>query len=144
MPRLRRRTRAAAAGTPGGVVAARLLLDENLSERLLPPLIDLFPGSAHVRALGRSGASDTSVWEIARDGGFLLVTRDEDFVGMSVLRGSPPKVVWLNIGNARNAFIAALIRARADDIERFLGHDEYTFLAIGIDEDVGSGAPAPS
>jgi predicted nuclease of predicted toxin-antitoxin system len=73
-------------------VAARLLLDENLSERLLPQLINLFPGSTHVRTLGRSGASDTSVWDIARDGGFLLVTRDEDFVGMSLLRGAPPKV----------------------------------------------------
>ena len=121
-------------------MAARLLLDENLSERLLPLLIDLFPGSAHVRALGRSGASDTSVWEIARAGGFLLVTRDEDFVGMSVLQGSPPKVVWLNIGNARNSFIAALIRARADDIESFQMHDEYTFLAIGVDDNgVGEG-----
>lgn len=82
-------------------MAARLLLDENLSERLLPLLIDLFPGSTHVRGLGRGGAPDTSVWEMARGGGYLLVTRDEDFVGMSVLRGSPPKVVWLNIGNAR-------------------------------------------
>jgi hypothetical protein len=49
-----------------------------------PELIDLFPDSTHVRTLGRSGASDTSFWDIARDGGFLLVTRDEDFVGMSV------------------------------------------------------------
>jgi len=115
-------------------VAARLLLDENLSERLLPLLIDLFPGSTHVRTLGHGGAPDTSVWDIAGDGGFLLVTRDEDFVGMSVLRGTPPKVVWLNIGNARNASIAALLRERADDIERFLMHDEYTFLAIGIED----------
>ena len=111
-------------------MAARLLLDENLSERLLPQIISALPGSTHVRTLDRSGASDISVWEMARDGGFVLVTRDEDFVGMSVLRGAPPKVVWLNIGNARNAFIVALLRARADDIERFLAHDEYTFLAI--------------
>jgi hypothetical protein len=26
-----------------------------------------------------------------------------------------------------------MIRARANDIESFLVHDEYTFLAIGID-----------
>jgi len=113
------------------------MLDENISERLLPPLINIFPDSTHVRTLGRSGA-DTFVWDIARDGGLLLVTRDEDSVGMSVLRGTPPKVVWLNIGNARNAFIAALLRARADDIERFLIHDEYTFLAIGIDDAASS------
>lgn len=75
------------------------------------------------------------MWDIARGDGFLSVTRDEDFVGMSLLRGTPPKVVWLNIGNARNAFIAGLLRARADDIERFVVHDEYTFLAIGIDKE---------
>lgn len=115
-------------------MAARLLLDENLSERLLNTLVNVFPGSTHVRTLGRSGASDTSVWDIARDGGFVLVTRDEDFVGMSVLQGAPPKVVWLNIGNAKNEFIAALLCARAEDIEIFLVHDEYTFLAIGIDD----------
>ena len=69
------------------------------------------------------------------------MTRDEDFVGISVLRGSPPKVVWLNIGNARNAFTAALIRTRAADIERFLAHDEYSFLAIGIDDVEGGQMP---
>ena len=115
-------------------MAARLLLDENLSERLLKVIDSVFPGSTHVRALGRSGASDTSVWDIARGGGFVLATRDEDFVGMSVLRGAPPKVIWLNVGNARNAAIAALLRAHADDIEKFMVHDEYTFLAIGLDE----------
>ena len=115
-------------------MAARLLLDENLSERLLKKLAGTFPGSAHVRKLGQSGASDISVWDIARDGGFVLVTRDEDFVGMSVLRGAPPKVVWLNVGNARTAAIATLLSSRAADIEQFLLHDEYTFLAIGIDD----------
>jgi predicted nuclease of predicted toxin-antitoxin system len=114
-------------------VAVRLLLDENLSERLLQPLADLFPGSTHVCNLSATGASDIAVWELARDGGFVLATRDEDFVGMSVLRGAPPKVVWLNVGNARNAAIATLLRARVADIEQFVEHDEYTFLAIAFD-----------
>jgi predicted nuclease of predicted toxin-antitoxin system len=81
-------------------MTVRLLLDENLSERLLSAIVGLFPGSTHVRTLGRQGAADTAVWEIAREGGFVLLTRDEDFVSMSVLRGAPPKVVWLNTGNA--------------------------------------------
>jgi predicted nuclease of predicted toxin-antitoxin system len=115
-------------------MAVRLLLDENLSERLLKELANIFPESAHVRRLGRSGVSDLSVWDIARDGGYVLVTRDEDFVGMSVLRGVPPKVVWLNIGNMKTAAIANLLSSRATDIEQFVLHDEYTFLAIGTDD----------
>ena len=112
-------------------MAVRLLLDENLSERLVPRLDDLFPGSTHVRSLGQGGARDHSVWEMARTGASILVTRDEDFVTLSVLRGAPPKVIWLNVGNARNAAIESLLRARASDIERFATHEEHSFLAIG-------------
>jgi predicted nuclease of predicted toxin-antitoxin system len=102
--------------------------------RLLQPLIDLFPGSVHVRSLGLAGASDTAVWERARSDNLVLTTRDEDFVSMSVLRRYPPKVVWLNVGNARTAAIAALLRAHAEAIESFVAHDEYTFLAVGPGE----------
>ena len=68
---------------------------------------------------------------MARTGAFILVTRDEDFVTLSVLRGAPPKVIWLNVGNARSAAIESLLRTRANDIERFATHEEYSFLAMG-------------
>jgi predicted nuclease of predicted toxin-antitoxin system len=112
-------------------VTVRLLLDENLSERVLRSLDKIFPGSTHVRNLGGEGASDRQVWDLAKTGGFILTTRDEDFVGMSVLRGAPPKVVWLNVGNARNDAIVSLLRANADEIAKFSVHEEHTFLAIG-------------
>jgi predicted nuclease of predicted toxin-antitoxin system len=113
-------------------VSIRLLIDENLSQRLLQPLHDLFPGSAHVRDLTGLGTSDSAVWEAARVGDFTLTTRDEDFIGTSVLRGNPPKVVWLNVGNTRNATIAALLKSHADDIERFVADTDHTFLALGF------------
>lgn len=43
----------------------RLLLDENLSESVLPAIADLYPDSLHVRRLGARGASDKSVWRLA-------------------------------------------------------------------------------
>jgi predicted nuclease of predicted toxin-antitoxin system len=113
-------------------VAVRLLFDESLSERLLQPLAELFPGSEHIRKLTNTATADRLLWDLARNGSFILTTRDEDFVGMSVLRGAPPKVVWLNVGKSRNAVIAALLQTHASDIERFAEHDEYTFLAIGF------------
>jgi predicted nuclease of predicted toxin-antitoxin system len=112
-------------------VAVRLLLDENLSERLLPSVIKLFPGSVHSRSLGLAGSHDNRIWEQARMGGFVLATRDEDFIRLSVLRGAPPKVIWLNVGNAKTATIAALFQTHSAEIERFAAHEEYTFLALG-------------
>ena len=113
-------------------MAIRLLLDESLSESLLRPIVEFFPGSEHIRNLTSGGASDRRVWDLARAGGLVLTTREEDFVGMSVLQVAPPKVVWLNVGRSRNAVIAALVQTHAADIERFVEHREYTFLAIGF------------
>lgn len=110
----------------------RLLLDESLSERLLKPLSELFPGCGHVRLLKGSGLTDAAIWHLAGAEEFLLTTRDEDFLSMSVLGGPPPKVVWLNVGNSRNAVIAALVQSHAADIERFVAHEEQAFLAIGF------------
>jgi len=113
-------------------VAVRLLLDENLSERLISALESRFPGTLHVRVLGIGGASDSRVWQRAADERCLLVTKDEDFVQLSVLRGPPPKVLWLNVGNAGTPEIATLLLLNAEAIEEFIEHPEVAFLALGI------------
>ncbi|MEP6832851.1 MAG: DUF5615 family PIN-like protein [Gemmatimonas sp.] len=64
-------------------MGVRLLLDENLSERLLPSLHDQSPGSLHVRAIDFGGATDSVLWEIPKRDNLVLVTKDEDFVGDS-------------------------------------------------------------
>lgn len=56
----------------------RLLLDQNLSFKLCRLLSDLFPGSAHVGALGLAQADDRSVWDHAKANGFVLVSHDAD------------------------------------------------------------------
>ena len=109
----------------------RLLLDENLPEALVAALADVFPGSLHVRTLGATGASDENVWALARQHGCVLTTRDEDFLRLSVLRGPPPKVLWLGIGNCTTAELISLLRRRAADIQQFAEQDEAAFLALG-------------
>jgi predicted nuclease of predicted toxin-antitoxin system len=42
-----------------------LLLDENLSSRLVDLLSDLYPGSDHVHNLNLGGANDSDVWDYA-------------------------------------------------------------------------------
>jgi predicted nuclease of predicted toxin-antitoxin system len=111
-------------------VSVRLLLDENLSERLLPLLLDRFPDSSHVRLLSLGGADDPVIWEQARSDGALLVTKDEDFLRLSVTRGFPPKVICLAIGNAGNAATAALLLAHVEAIEAFSTHPEAGFLLL--------------
>ena len=56
----------------------KLLLDQNLSPRLVARLADLFPDSQHVSDLGLERASDQPVWDYTRDHEYLIVTRDTD------------------------------------------------------------------
>ena len=109
----------------------RLLFDENLSARLVAAVADAYPGSAHVVAEGLGGAPDERVWELAAAGGFVLVTKDEDFHRLSVLRGPPPKVVWIRLGNCATADVARLLHVRAEQIARFVDHEDAAFLALG-------------
>ena len=97
----------------------KLLFDENLSHRLIDLVADEFPGSAHPRQLGMRGASDTALWEYAREKGFAIVSKDNDFRQRVFLDGPPPKVIWLSIGNAGTAAIAGILRSRVAHIEDF-------------------------
>jgi len=109
----------------------RLLFDEQLSEELVRLLADLFPDSLHIRLLGAGGAADSVIWQLAQDQDCVLVTKDEDFHRLSVLRGAPPKVIWLRVGNCATQDIAQLLRDRAEDLRRFVAHGEATFLELG-------------
>lgn len=65
----------------------KLLLDENLSRRLVPFLQHDYPGSSQVVLLGLESASDSVVWQTARDHDFVIVTRDADFEELSLVWG---------------------------------------------------------
>jgi predicted nuclease of predicted toxin-antitoxin system len=71
----------------------KLLLDENLSPRLVGSLSDVFPGSVHVRDFGLARADDAAIWDYARDHDLTIVSKDSDFHQVSFLRGPPPEVV---------------------------------------------------
>ena len=60
-----------------------LLLDENLSPRLLQRLASLFPNMIHVRDVGLKQASDEVIWDWATGKNYTIVTTDGDFVGLS-------------------------------------------------------------
>ncbi len=112
----------------------RLLFDENLSPRLVGLLAESFPNSLHVDAAGLHGRPDGEIWAFARDQGFVLVSKDNDFRQLSFLRGAPPKVVWLRIGNSPTRVAATLLAARKPDIESFLRDKDAALLVIEADE----------
>jgi len=98
----------------------KVLIDQNLSFRLLDALSSRFPGSCHVRDVGLTVDDDERIWRLAKDEGFTIVTKDNDFLARALVRGHPPQVVQVCLGNASTRQMANLLQARFDDIERFV------------------------
>ena len=101
----------------------KLLLDQNLSHRLLSSLSEDFPGSTHVRLVGLERAMDDDIWRHAVENLFAIVTQDADFAEMSLLRGHPPKVLWVATGNTGTDFLRSLF-ARNRESMRLFSEDE--------------------
>lgn len=99
----------------------RLLFDQNLSPRWAARLANLYPDSNHVYPLELDQAPDHEVHEYARREGFLLVTKDADFSELSLLRGFPPKVIWIRRGNCSMTTIEQILRRHHDNIKALDG-----------------------
>jgi predicted nuclease of predicted toxin-antitoxin system len=126
VPGFRGATRAAS-GRRRGV---KLLLDQNLSPRLVQRLADLYPEMDHIRNHGLARAGDETVWEYARRHEYIIVTKDTDFHQRSFLYGHPPKVIWLAVGNSSTEDVEGVLRREADRIRRFAADQEKSVLVL--------------
>lgn len=110
----------------------KLLLDENLSPRLIALLSDLYPDSHHVEDCGLISEPDEEVWKFARDQGFAIVSKDFDFSERSALLGSPPKVIWLRSGNCTTKQVEAALRDAFPKVRAFLESERESCLVLSF------------
>lgn len=97
----------------------KFLFDENLSPRLVSVLASYWPDSMHVESAGLRRATDETIWRFARDQGFTIVSKDDDFSSLALVRGAPPKVIWLQIGNAPTSRVVEVLKGNALVLEGF-------------------------
>ena len=81
-------------------------------------------------SLGIDRGSDDEVWELARQDGYTIVTKDSDFGDLSVLRGFPPKVIWVRLGNCRTKQIEDLIRNNNEAVIAFESDETVGLLSL--------------
>ncbi|NEO32563.1 MAG: hypothetical protein F6K36_19450 [Symploca sp. SIO3C6] len=97
----------------------KLLFDQNLSPRLVSRLSDIYPNSSHVFLEGLEQANDQEIWQYSGDNDYIIVTKDSDFNELVVLRGFPPKVIWVRRGNCSTTEIETILRMHQEDIINF-------------------------
>ena len=92
----------------------KLLLDENLSRRLVPALQVQSPGSSQVSLLGLERATDAQLCDHAAQHGFVICSKDDDFQRLVSARGYQPRLIHLAMGNTSNDAVLAALLAAAD------------------------------
>jgi predicted nuclease of predicted toxin-antitoxin system len=74
--------------------------------------------------------SDTVIWEFAKTNDYTIVTHDSDFNEFSLIKGYPPKIIWLKTGNMTNDRIIDLLLNKVQEINDFLEQDDLGCLEL--------------
>jgi len=108
----------------------KILLDANISWKLVNKLTPVFGECAHVDSIGiKVPAKDEQIWQYALDNGYIIVTKDNDFLKLLESKGFPPKVVLIRTGNNSSKILSDLIieaKSKIEDLE----NNEYGLLEI--------------
>ena len=107
----------------------RLLLDQNLSIDLVEALGELYPEMTHVKAVGLAGSLDRTIWRWAKANDFAICSRDGDFYHWAIL-DTPPKFVWVRVGNCSYGDSLSLFRKNHSTIQGFLEDSDQGILLL--------------
>jgi predicted nuclease of predicted toxin-antitoxin system len=108
----------------------KLLLDANISWKLINNLTPVFGECAHVDLIGIDvPAKDREIWNYAKKNDFIIITKDNDFVDLLEFNGFPPKVVLLKSGNSNSKSLAQIL-IRAKSMIEDLENNDYGLLEL--------------
>ena len=82
-----------------------------------------------VRDGNLENSSDTVIWNFAKEGEYCIVTFDSDFYDLSLVKGFPPKIIWLRTGNTSTKNIEKLLRENQLLIQEFIDNKDYTEIS---------------
>ena len=111
----------------------KILLDQNISFRVVSLLKTAFEKVDHIKALNLTDASDKEIWDYALKNNYTIITFDSDFIDLATLKGTPPKIIWLRFGNSSNLKIANKLLSNFDAIQNFITNDESEISFLEID-----------
>ena len=109
----------------------KLLLDQNISRKLILDLDKIFSGTAHISNFNLEKETDKKIREFAFENNFTIVTQDADFFEKMLLKGFPPKIVWLKCGNTSTKNILKIIIENQKAIEHL--HNDKTLGCLELE-----------
>lgn len=117
----------AAGETPATALPARRVwIDAQLPPALAHWLTREYGVDAvHVNDIGYLGADDAIIFAAARaNASTVVLTKDDDFLRLLEQQGPPPQIVWVTLGNVRNAVLRETLRLVWPRVATLVAADE--------------------
>jgi predicted nuclease of predicted toxin-antitoxin system len=109
----------------------KLLLDVNLSHRLVPLLQAAFPGTSQVADIGLGSADDLTVWRCAGEHGFAPVTNRDDFLDLARASRSAADRHPSGVRDSSNAQVLTALRDGRPAIETAVAQPDIAVIELG-------------
>ena len=108
----------------------QFLVDAHLPMRLVYWLREKGHDVVHTRELPRKNKTDDiDIIQLSVDQNRTVVSKDEDFYKYFILKGQPPKLLMLTMGNIVNKDLIALFEKNIDQIEADLTDNRVVELS---------------
>jgi predicted nuclease of predicted toxin-antitoxin system len=78
------------------------------------------------------GSPDENIWNYCKRNGFTIVSKDTVFRERSFAEGYPPKIIWLDVGNAGTKEVPILLQREQQRVERFVTQKNASLLILSI------------
>ncbi len=109
----------------------KVLIDQNISQRILPLMAFQFEVLDHVRQLGLTDANDYDIFMFARANGYqAIITLDEDFIKLISQFSQPPKIIRIRTGNCSTQVLSDLLRRKIDVIREFIQSADFDIYEV--------------
>ena len=107
----------------------KFLVDAHLPYGLVPALRNAGHDARHTRELPQGNAtSDATICRVATEEGCVVVSKDRDFYDSLLLRGEPPKLLLIRVGNMRKADLTELFTQRLSQLIVLLEQNDLVEL----------------
>jgi predicted nuclease of predicted toxin-antitoxin system len=108
----------------------KLLLDQNISYKVIRPLSKFYTEILQVGRLGMAQTEDAMIWQYALTHELTIVTFDSYFQDRNIQAGHPLKIIHLNCNNTSTENIIRIMIDNVESIKNFISEGGYSCLEI--------------
>ena len=106
----------------------KLLIDANISWRIKELISKEFDEVSHVLDFFNHNEKDSVIWSYAEKHEYTIVTNDIDFLNLLIVKGFPPKIILLKLGNQSTKFISEKLNSNKVMIEAFYNDSDLGII----------------